>query len=178
MVGLSDGGFLVTWQSKDQDGNNWGIFGQRFNADGDAIGPEFLINTTTGNQQKTPDLAVLSDGDVVAGWQSNEQDGDDWGVYGHQYESELASVTINPPQGAAATMLDFGSSNSFVAAGDPGPSSNALDPGTQDFTVEAWFYYAGPNGIQSIVSKGNAYGGRSRVQHLRGWRSAGRACAD
>ena len=31
-----------------------------------------------------------------------------------------------------------------------------MDPGTGDYSVEAWFYYSGDNGLRSIVSKGNA----------------------
>ena len=156
VIGLADGGFLVTWGSEFQDGDVWGVYGQRFNADGDALGQEFLINTTTADAQKDPTVTVLTDGDVVVGWTSNNQDGDAEGVFGHHYENETASVTVNPPAAAAASRLDFGSSNSFVDAGDPGPSANALDPGARDFTVEAWFYYGGPGGTQSIVSKGNA----------------------
>ena len=152
---LADGGFIVTWQSKDQDGDNWGVYGRRFNADGDPLGNEFQINTTTAGEQKSIVTATLADGGLAAAWQSKDQDGDDWGVFGHRYDSETASVTVNPPQAEAASMLDFSGSNSFVDIGDPGASSDDLDPGRGDHTVEGWFYYDGPNGRQSIISKGN-----------------------
>ena len=29
---LEDGGFVITWHSQDQDGDDWGIFGQRFDS--------------------------------------------------------------------------------------------------------------------------------------------------
>ena len=36
---LADGGFVVTWQSKGQDGGNtYGIYGQRYGSDGIAKG--------------------------------------------------------------------------------------------------------------------------------------------
>ncbi|MGI9421335.1 MAG: putative Ig domain-containing protein, partial [Geminicoccaceae bacterium] len=154
---LADGGFFVTWQSRDQDGDNWGVYGRRFNADGDPLGSEFQINTTSVAQQEKADVAALSDGGLAMAWQSRDQDGDNWGVFGHRYDSETATVTVNPPQNQAASTLDFGGSNSYVDVdvGDPGASSDDLDPGRGDFTVEAWFYYDGPNGRQSIVSKGN-----------------------
>ena len=152
---LADGGFFVTWQSRDQDGDHWGVYGQRFNADGDPLGDEIQINTTTMNEQKGVSTAALADGGLAIAWQSRDQDGDDWGIYGHRYDSETASVTVTPPQAEAASILDFGGSNSFVDIGDPGSNSDDLDPGRGDFTVEAWFYYDGPNGTQSIVSKGN-----------------------
>ena len=47
VTGLADGGFVVTWMSGNQDGSSWGIYGQRYAADGAASGDEFLINTVT-----------------------------------------------------------------------------------------------------------------------------------
>ncbi len=38
ITGLADGGYLVTWMSSNQDGDNWGVFGQRYAADGAASG--------------------------------------------------------------------------------------------------------------------------------------------
>ena len=152
---LADGGFFVTWQSKDQDGDNWGVYGRRFNADGDPLGGEIQINTTSASEQKSVSTATLADGGLAVAWQSRDQDGDNWGVFGHRYDSETASVTVNPPQAEAASMLDFSGTDSFVDIGDPGAGADDLDPGLSDFTVEAWFYYDGPNGTQSIVSKGN-----------------------
>ena len=152
---LADGGFIVSWQSRNQDGDNWGIYGRRYSADGDPLGREFQINSTSADEQKEVATAALGDGGLAVAWQSRNQDGDDGGVYGHRYESETVSATVNPPTAEAASMLDFGGSDSYVDIGDPGSSSDDLDPGRGDFTVEAWFYYDGPNGRQSIVSKGN-----------------------
>jgi len=36
---LADGGWLVTWTSNDQDGDGYGIYQQRFTADGQKVGP-------------------------------------------------------------------------------------------------------------------------------------------
>ncbi len=47
----ANGNFVVTWYSYQQDGSQWGIFGQRFTSSGALRGPEFRINTyTTGIQ--------------------------------------------------------------------------------------------------------------------------------
>ena len=37
ITGLSDGGFVVTWGSDGQDGSGYGVFGQRFDANGDMV---------------------------------------------------------------------------------------------------------------------------------------------
>jgi hypothetical protein len=41
----ADGDFVVTWQSYGQDGSNYGIYGQRYNAAGVAQGTEFRVNS-------------------------------------------------------------------------------------------------------------------------------------
>ena len=44
-AGLSDGGYVIVWESSDQDGSGKGVFGQRFDANGDPVGGEFPVNT-------------------------------------------------------------------------------------------------------------------------------------
>jgi len=51
---------LVVWTSLGQDGSREGVYGQFLAADGSLAGAEFLVNTTTRNQQMHP--AVASDG--------------------------------------------------------------------------------------------------------------------
>lgn len=47
VTGLSDGGFVVTWSSFGQDGDNDGIFGQRYYGPGSTVGSEFQILSET-----------------------------------------------------------------------------------------------------------------------------------
>ncbi len=35
VAAMKDGGFFVVWQSVNQDGSSWGVYGQKFNANGD-----------------------------------------------------------------------------------------------------------------------------------------------
>ncbi len=41
----ADGDFVVAWESNGQDGDGFGIFAQRYRADGTASGSEFRVNT-------------------------------------------------------------------------------------------------------------------------------------
>ncbi|NGX62456.1 MAG: hypothetical protein K940chlam9_01953, partial [Chlamydiae bacterium] len=84
---LTDGGFVVTWHSDGQDGDGWGIFGQRYDASGVTMGSEFQINTYTTSGQFLPSVASLADGGFVVAWFSNGQDGDSYGIYGQRYDS-------------------------------------------------------------------------------------------
>ena len=38
VTALADGGFVVTWSSYGQDGSGYGIYGQRYAADGTPVG--------------------------------------------------------------------------------------------------------------------------------------------
>ncbi|MGI9324645.1 MAG: DUF4347 domain-containing protein [Pseudomonadales bacterium] len=64
------GNFVVAWISDGQDGSGFGIYAQRFDADGNQLGGEFLVNTTTDNSQSYPSVAMAPDGEFVIVWQS------------------------------------------------------------------------------------------------------------
>src|SRR5436853_2827227 len=72
VVALSDGGFLIAWQTSDtaQDGSGGAIKAQRFDSAGVAVGGEFLVNAGVAGFQTNVDLAALANGGFVATWQS------------------------------------------------------------------------------------------------------------
>jgi cyclophilin family peptidyl-prolyl cis-trans isomerase len=82
------GNFVVTWSSRGQDGDGWGIFGQRFAADGTPQGNEFRINTTTTGSQHHSAVAMAEDGTYVVSWSSLGQDGDSWGVFARVFDPD------------------------------------------------------------------------------------------
>jgi len=88
VAALSGGGFIVAWQSHGgQDGDNTGIFAQRFNADGTKLGNEFRVNTTTNGHQQYSAIGVGPDGQFTIAWQSN-QDVSGWGVFAQRYNAD------------------------------------------------------------------------------------------
>lgn len=93
-TGLSDGGFVVTWTSNfGQDGDDQGVYGQRYDSDGNKVGNEFRINTYTTRDQSSPSVASLSDGGFVVTWESSNQDSDNsGGIYGQRYDSNGNTV--------------------------------------------------------------------------------------
>ncbi|MDJ0765039.1 MAG: DUF4215 domain-containing protein [Myxococcota bacterium] len=77
-----DGRFIVAWQSSGQDGDSYGIFAQRFNADGNFVGEEFKLNGYTDGAQSSPAVAMTPDGSIaVIAWQSEGQDGASNGIF-------------------------------------------------------------------------------------------------
>jgi len=67
VAGLEGGGWVVTWESNLQDGNGWGIYQQRYNQNGQGVGGEVLVNSSTaGNQQRSQVVGLEGGGWVVA----------------------------------------------------------------------------------------------------------------
>lgn len=64
----SSGSFVVVWQSKNQDGSDWGLYGQRFAADASKLGGELLIPTHTEGEQVEGAIAMDLKGNFVVAW--------------------------------------------------------------------------------------------------------------
>jgi hypothetical protein len=144
-----DGSFVVVWHSDQQDGNAWGVYGQRYRSNGARAGGEFRVNsetlysqwwtrvasddygsfavvwqgysragqydvyarryhadgathtadfrvnnTVTGNQER-PDIAAGPDGNLVVVWQSLNQDGSGYGIYGQRFTAGTVPVVLS-----------------------------------------------------------------------------------
>ncbi|MCR9151685.1 MAG: Ig-like domain-containing protein [Rhodobacteraceae bacterium] len=76
---LSDGGHIVVWEGYNYaiDPSGMGVFAQRYDADGEKLGDQFLVNTTTTSDQRYPSVAGLTggthDGGFVVVWQGINQ---------------------------------------------------------------------------------------------------------
>jgi Ca2+-binding RTX toxin-like protein len=81
VAALSDGGFVVVWQSMLQDTSYWGIYGQRFDGNGNRLGDEFQVNTKPHDSQKKPTVTGLVGGGFVIAWEAEYQDGNQQGVF-------------------------------------------------------------------------------------------------
>ena len=67
------GTFVVAWQNYGQDGSQYGVFGQRYDSSGHALGGEFQVNTYTTRSQRGPSIAFEAGGDFVVVWSSLDQ---------------------------------------------------------------------------------------------------------
>jgi Ca2+-binding RTX toxin-like protein len=92
VVALSDGGWVVTWQSSGQDSDDNDIYHQRYDADGAAIGTEKKVNFVTAGEQKSPSMTALADGGWMITWQSNNQNGSGYDIYQQRYGSNGTTV--------------------------------------------------------------------------------------
>jgi hypothetical protein len=143
---LSDGGFVIAWNGRDQNDfsgvsggvsgqrydANGGVFAQRYDANGAVNDVEFQVNTFTTSHQNLSSIDGLSDGGFVVTWGSHEQASINrkWGVYGQRYDANGAV-----------------SGAEFVVRSDA--SDRAIDSNTTALSdgsfVVIWDYYRGIN---------------------------------
>ena len=74
--------FAVVWMSEEQDGSGLGVFGRVYTERGVRAGGELRLNSHTQFDQRARSIASLSDGRMLVVWESEEQDGSGWGVFG------------------------------------------------------------------------------------------------
>ena len=84
----AEGNFVVVWGSRGQDGSGYGIYGQRFDRDGNRVEEEFHINTYTQSDQRKASVAMDAEGDFVVVWGSRGQDGSGYGIYGQRFDRD------------------------------------------------------------------------------------------
>ncbi|MDA8741004.1 Ig-like domain-containing protein, partial [Rhodobacteraceae bacterium] len=106
VTGTNDGGFVVTWISNGQDGDSYGIFGQRYDSSNEKVGGEFQINTENMGLQVTPSVTNLEDGGFVVTWQSYGQDGDGFGIYGQRFDAEGSKIAVHQPDTTVTVSLE------------------------------------------------------------------------
>jgi len=102
VAGDPTGDFVVAWAGDAEDGSGYGIFGQKFGANGNAKGQEFQISSFVTGDQEYPSIAMNSAGDFVVAWTSyGGQDGNGGGVFGQAFRgsgstlgSEFAANTL------------------------------------------------------------------------------------
>ena len=125
---LANGTVVIVWASDGQDGSRQGVFARLFTPGGKALGPEFQVNQYTLNNQRTPGVAALANGNFVIVWISELQRGPaSVDVYARQFS----------PSGALGNEFPINTETNIICAN---PSVAASPQG--GFAV-AWSRQAG-----------------------------------
>ncbi|WP_428937667.1 calcium-binding protein [Fontivita pretiosa] len=146
---------VIVWVSTGgQDGSADGIYGQRYDASGAAVGAEFLINTTTAGNQNAPDVAMADDHRFIVTWHDwNATDGDGVGVFAQRYD------TNGNPQGAEQLV------NTTTTA-DQGSPTIDITPDASQYVI-AWDSSASGGDFEIFFQRydgsGAAQGGETRA---------------
>ena len=113
------GAFTIAWSSAD-GGGSLDVVARRFDANGNALGNEFRVNTYTTNEQEHASIALSPSGNFVIAWESYGQDGGADGIYAQRYDANgvaqgsefLVSTATAPDQFYPTAAID--ASGNFV----------------------------------------------------------------
>ena len=103
IVGLGNGGFVIAWgDNSGRDGSGNGVWGQQYDAAGNRVDGEFLINSETASTQSFPALAALGSGNFVAVWESATSgtagDGSGTGIFQQLFGAPADFATQASPE--------------------------------------------------------------------------------
>jgi hypothetical protein len=87
-----DQGFVVAWDSWQQDGSGYAVQGRRYDATGTPLGPEFQVNAYTTGMQEYPDVAADDDRGFVVLWRGS-QDGSYRSVHARRFDASGLATT-------------------------------------------------------------------------------------
>lgn len=122
---LSDGGFVLAWQSQSGDYDGSGIFGRRFGADGNAIDTqEFGINQMRAGDQTGPDLVALANGGFAAAWVDSQAGG-----------ASVEARVYSAPGTPAATPVQDGTQDAHAGDTASVPAPAPATPATPVVTA-------------------------------------------
>jgi Matrixin len=108
------GNFVVTWSGNYEDRfQNWGVYAQRYDAQGIPLGKEFSVNTQSRRDQLSPSIGMDVEGNFVISWSSNSQQFPGWGIYAQRfdaagvaqgYETRVSTQPIANPMYSSVAM--------------------------------------------------------------------------
>ncbi len=154
---LSDGGWVTTWISVNQDGSGEGIYQQRFDAYGSAIGGEMQVNTTAASDQTTPAIAALADGGWVTTWASYDLAASSWEIYQQRYDH--TGTAIDGEVRVNTTTTDNQLHPAIAALADGGWVTTWMSPDGSDNGIYQQRYNAdgSANGCEMLANTNTTY---------------------
>ncbi|MCA8995628.1 MAG: VCBS repeat-containing protein [Planctomycetaceae bacterium] len=128
------GNFVAVWQSINQDGNTWGVFGRQFLADLTPVQEEFQINQTIIAPQRHASVTLDGMGNFVVAWQAHAQDTSGPGVFARLYDSA-----------AVAQSDEF-----LVPTWDQGPQTNPVMATSSEGLVGIFWTGHGTDRVEGV----------------------------
>lgn len=119
VASLADGRFVISWTDNSQTGADTSlsaIRAQIFNADGSKSGSEFVVNTTTPNNQHDSAITALEDGGFVVSWSDNSQTTGDNSGEAIRFRIYDADGTPRPGGGGIANTTTLSSQDDSAIA--------------------------------------------------------------
>ena len=134
---------MVTWASDGQDSSGYSIQGQLLTGNFVKIGREFRVNHYIYDNQQSPTLTELSDGNVAVIWESRTQDGSGYGIYGRILTPDITLFGYNfdiPKIYTEDTIYQFNDLviNPMVDADTVNATLTLSDPAVGNLSIESF----------------------------------------
>lgn len=117
IIGLGDGGWVVTWDSKGQDGDSYGEYGQRFDSNGNKVGGEIHLSGTTAGTQDSSAIVAFAGGLAVV--YNSSPLGTDGAATNYDVKMRIFDTNGNPV-GSEVTVASGTGHQDFVSASNYG----------------------------------------------------------
>jgi hypothetical protein len=111
------GGFVIAWE--DHSSGSGDIRARRFDPQGNGIGPDFLVNTTTAGNQRNPDVEMTWTGeDVLVCWDGPGVSVDVYAQFFSTYQPPAVYCTPKTNSQGCAPLLGFTGKPTLTGADD------------------------------------------------------------
>lgn len=150
---LADGGFVITWTASGSGRNSGDVYAKTFDAQGETVSEQMLVNTDKVDNQYVSSVAGLADGGFVIVWLSQRADHSGYDLLGQRYDAVGmpkddmfqidAETTLSGPTIAA---LDDGG---FMIAWH---STNSTGDGSADIYSQRFAADGSPVGTPILVN--------------------------
>jgi hypothetical protein len=156
------GNFVVVWSAT---GVGRDIFAQRYDRDGNSVGPVIEVNTLRSGDQDQPTVAMADDGGFAVVWTSLKElgssDPDNEDIYLQRFNSQgdrlgaveqrvnISDAAVSPPFLQQRPTIAMGSSGEFVVAWESSahPAGSGVDIRFQRFYADG-----SRNGAESLAN--------------------------
>jgi hypothetical protein len=142
---------IITWSSQNAGPSGWDVYAQQVIASGTFLGSEIRVNTYTQDNQFYSSIAGDQNGNLVAAWTSQNQDGDNFGVYAQRLSASVSSAGIIVTPTSALQTTEAGGTATFsvrlqsaptapvtIALGNSNPGQGSLSTSSLTFTAANW----------------------------------------
>jgi len=124
VTALSDGSFVIAWQSSSGDFEGNGVFGRRFDVAGNALDlREFAINELRAGDQANPALTALANGGFATAWIDTDANG------AIQVETRVLAGSSEVPGGSGATGGNGNQQTGGAPVTEPVRTETPVEPG-------------------------------------------------
>jgi len=102
-----DGGYLVVWESAEDEGASSAVLARAFDADGEPLSDPFVVSPETSEDYSSPAVAATPDGGFVVAWAGRDLAAGTTEILARTYDSTGMPVLRHPVQVASGSQVTF-----------------------------------------------------------------------